>query len=162
MAITDDHPNGQRKAGMWGKLERAWRDFVPAIAIMIAAWAVFLAHQKVDHAELRADHATILAERNLQGRKAAVAVTCSAISAVIDAGRATIGASINVSPKLERNLRRLGYPSKHQRQKNAKVAARRYATSISRAVARETGTKGLVHKDGTLNCNRLKKASHAG
>lgn len=90
------------------------------------------------------------------GRKFSVKVTCTTVSAVIDAGRSTItGQNSQVDGAFARNLERLGYPPKPVREAQAKIAARQYAEFISRRVERATGAEGVVRADGTLNCEKL-------
>lgn len=95
-----------------------------------------------------------------EGRRVAVQTTCAAISAVIDAGRATILAAGQEQPQpFERNLLKLGYPSLERRRTASELAAATYARSIAGRVAAITGSKGLVRPDGSLDCARLRKAA---
>lgn len=97
------------------------------------------------------------------GRRAAGAVTCSAISAVIDAGRATIDSGGRIDPrKFERNLERLGLPPRDVRARKARTAAESYARLIAQRVTTESGVPGLVRRDGTLNCERLGVVARSG
>lgn len=140
-----DVPRRRRRDTFYGRVEWVWQNGVPFIAIVLAAIAV------------RGNTSDI--QRQREGRRVAVDVTCATMSAVIDAGRATITGSSRVSPKFERNLQRLGYPPRKQRQAAAKAAAAAYAESIARTVEREAGVEGLVQRDGTLNCARLRAAT---
>ena len=98
------------------------------------------------------------ADQQREGRKIAVATTCAAISAVVDAGRNTLKAGGKAQPQpFERNLLKLGYPSLEQRRAGTELAAATYARSISSEVARVTGRKDLVNRDGSLNCGRLRQ-----
>lgn len=98
-------------------------------------------------------------EQQRKGRQIADQSTCAAISAVVDAGRATLLAGGKAQPEpFETNLRKLGYPSLARRRKAAELAAATYARSIATEVARITGRDDLVNADGTLDCARLGKA----
>lgn len=99
-------------------------------------------------------------ERQREGRAIAINVMCGGISSVIEAGRATITGSSTLSPEFERNLERLGYPPERQRKAAARAAAKGYAASIAAAVQQESGVRGLVRKDGSLNCERLRQVTH--
>lgn len=100
-------------------------------------------------------------DRQREGRAIAINVMCGGISAVIEAGRATItGSSRSFSPEFERNLERLGYPPRKQRTQAANAAAKAYAAAIAKSVQEESGVKDLVRKDGSLDCARLRKVTH--
>jgi hypothetical protein len=99
-------------------------------------------------------------EAQREGRRIAVQSTCAAISAVVDAGRATLLAGAKAQPQpFERNLLKLGFPSLERRRKASELAAATYARSIATEVARITDRKDLVNRDGTLNCALLNKAA---
>jgi hypothetical protein len=95
--------------------------------------------------------------RLIQGQANAALARCAATSAVIAAGRETIVSSTvgPGDPRTEAALERLGFPSRADRRRQAKAAARDYADSIARNVKKETGEKLLVKRDGTLDCSRL-------
>lgn len=98
-------------------------------------------------------------EHQREGRQLADQSTCAAISAVVDAGRATLLGGGKAQPQpFESNLRKLGYPTLQRRRKAAELAAATYARSIATEVARITGRNDLVNADGTLDCARLGKA----
>jgi hypothetical protein len=124
-----------------------------------------------------------IAEFQQEGRKVAIEVLCGFGSAVSEAGRKTIAGSIAlpgrtrrdadrvvldkrgrvigvVSGRFARFLESHGYPVAPQRVSGSKRAADEYARAVSNAVARQTGAKGLVKPDGTLDCARLQKVSH--
>ena len=95
-----------------------------------------------------------------EGRAVAVQTTCTVISAVVDAGRATLLAGGAPQPQpFERNLLRLGFPSLVKRQKAAQIAAATYSRSIANRVAAITGRRDLVKPDGSLDCDRLREAA---
>lgn len=97
-----------------------------------------------------------------EGRRVAVAAICGATSAVIEAGRATItGGAAGVNGEFERNLRKLGYPPRKVRRKQAMAAAEGYARTIAEGVRTAAGVKahGLVRADGTLDCHRLQRVA---
>jgi hypothetical protein len=111
------------------------------------------------------------------GRQLGIRTTCAVQSAVIQAAISTIHASTTVgSPRFEANLRRLGYPPLAVRRRSADRAARAYAVVIAAAVRDEIARgntsparrgqtspmpKGLVRRDGTLNCTVLVRAAGA-
>ena len=95
-----------------------------------------------------------------EGRSIAVQTTCIAISAVVDAGRATLLAGGRPQPQpFERNLLKLGFPPLAKREKAAQIAAATYSRSIASRVAAITGRVDLVKPDGSLDCNRLREAA---
>lgn len=102
-----------------------------------------------------------LTVQQAQGRVIAVDALCASSSAVIDAGRQTItGAQGALPTKLERALERLGYPPRRVRRAQALAAARAYGASIAQRVERATHVKGIARPDGSLDCKRLRTASH--
>jgi hypothetical protein len=54
-----------------------------------------------------------------------------------------------------RNLERLGYPPAEVRKRNARRAADEYARAIARGVERQSGVRGVVRPDGSIDCRRL-------
>lgn len=75
-----------------------------------------------------------------EGRQVAIQTTCTAISAVVNAGRRAL---------IERG-RALGQtPGEYE------LAAATYARSIATQVAQITRRSDLVNQDGTLDCTRL-------
>lgn len=101
-------------------------------------------------------------ERQKEGRRVAVQAICGATSAVIEAGRATItGGATGVGGEFERNLRALGYPPRKVRQRQAMQAAEAYARTIAEGVRQAAGVnaRGLVRRDGTLDCQRLQQVA---
>jgi hypothetical protein len=142
-----------------GKLTAIWgrygQNLTAALAVALAAWAVIGLNKEQ--------------KEQREGRAIAIAVTCSATSAVIDAGRATITGQISasaVTPRLARSLERLGYPPKEVREREARKAAAAYGRFIARrveAAARTAGLDGesnaLVTESGQLDCRKVGKAS---
>jgi hypothetical protein len=113
-------------------LRELWRDLIPAVAIGLAFWAMTLSQGQLS--TIRANQAEAQA-----GRRVAIAVTCAALSAVIDQGRATISASHT---------------------QRARRAADAYRDGIAQRVQRQTGVHGLVRRDGSLDCDRLQALSN--
>lgn len=106
-----------------------------------------------------------LHHRQAEGRRTSIAVICGAMNGVIQAGRSVILAPtdprVPVSP-LERSLERLGYPPRPVRRTQALQAASRYAAVIAQAVreSADGSGRGVVRRDGTLNCGRLQVVAH--
>lgn len=95
-----------------------------------------------------------------EGRTVSVQTTCAAISAVIDAGRATIQQSgMSLPTRYERELRKLGAPSASERRVSLELAAATYARMIATRVQRSTGRTDLVRRDGTLDCRKLQRVA---
>lgn len=131
----------------WRSYRDVTRDLVTIIALAFALAGVVRSQQAVT--------------RQDEGRRIGSAVTCAAVSAVIDAGRATIKAGAIVRPReFAEALQELGLPSPDTRRALAAAAAQQYATAISRAVVEQSGVQGLVRDDGTLDCARLRAAAH--
>jgi hypothetical protein len=150
---------GHEPTGRWHHI---FRDFVPLIAVLGLIYAVVGIESKVDRAEVKATTAEQVAASQRAGRRTAVSITCGATSAIIEAGRATIlGGGRSITPELERNLRRLGYPSRAQREREARRAAEAYSLGIASAIEKESGVQGIVREDGTLDCDRLLVAARA-
>lgn len=101
------------------------------------------------------------AERQQEGRAVAVDVVCGGLSAVIESGRAAFTAGGQLPPRLTDFLERHGYPPAAVREAAARKAAVDYAEGIAKAVERESGLSGLVRRDGSLNCQALRKAAAA-
>lgn len=94
------------------------------------------------------------------GRRIGTNVTCSATSAIIDAGRDTLRNAATITPtKFERNLVALGLPRKKARTEAANQAAKKYGESIASAVAVQTGRNDIVRPDGSLDCAALQRAT---
>jgi hypothetical protein len=97
-------------------------------------------------------------DRQEDGRRQTTNVFCAGLSAVAEAGRATIdGSAAGLSPKFTRNLERLGYPPRREREAAARAAAAAYTRAIGQAVERESGVTGLVRANGSLDCARLRR-----
>lgn len=97
-----------------------------------------------------------------EGRRVGTNVTCSATSAIIDAGRDTLKNSATIRPtKFEENLVKLGLPRVKARKAAADEAAKRYGQSIATAVAQQTGRDDIVRADGSLDCKALQRAVKA-
>jgi hypothetical protein len=93
-----------------------------------------------------------------EGRRTGTGVSCAISNAIVKAGRGVILSSATVRPrKLEVNLMKLGLPRREARAIAARHAADAYAESIAVDVARVAGpsAKGVVRKDGTLDCQAL-------
>lgn len=141
---------GRRRGDKWGPIlrENWYRDIWLLGVSAFVVIAVLNSQDAVDQQK--------------EGRKVAVAAICGATSAVIEAGRATItGGAAGISGEFERNLRELGYPPRKIRQEQAEQAAQMYARTIAEGVRASAGkqSRGLVRKDGTLNCQRLQQVA---
>jgi hypothetical protein len=142
-----------------GKLYAWWgrygRDLTTVIAVGLAAWAVI----------------GVVSEQRKQkeSRRIAIAVTCAATSATIDAGRATITGQIGapLPSRFARALERLGYPPQEVRDEQAREVARAYGDLIARRVQAAAQTAGVEHElaedlvteSGRLDCRRIGRAS---
>jgi hypothetical protein len=113
-------------------LREIWRDLVPAVAIGLAFWALTISQGQVSAIKVNQKEAQA-------GRAIAISVTCAALSAVIDQGRATISASDT---------------------RKARRAADTYRDGIAQRVQRQTGVGNLIREDGTLDCDRLQALSN--
>lgn len=104
-------------------------------------------------------------ERQREGRATANAIVCGAVSAVIDAGQATITGSSagGGSEEFLRNLEKLGYPPENVRKAQAEKAARAYARSIAERVEKQAGAEGegIVRPDGSIDCKKLARVTAA-
>lgn len=97
-------------------------------------------------------------DQQSEGRRLSLTATCSTLSGVIEAGRATILGGVIIRPReFERNLERMGLPPQRVRRHSATTAAAAYAEAIARRVEQATGKKGLIRKDGTLDCSLLRR-----
>jgi hypothetical protein len=153
--VTTRADDGNKAYAWWG---RYGRDLTTVIAVGLSAWAVI----GLDREQ----------EEQREGRRIAVAVTCAASSAIIDAGRATLTGQIGapLPQEFARQLEKLGYPPQKVRDQQAREAARAYGSFISRRVQRAARgaeverqiADDLVTEAGRLNCERLKVASAAG
>lgn len=84
------------------------------------------------------------------GRRAAVGATCAINAAIIDAARETI-------------LARDSKPGQSEGERILREGvADTYSTRIALEVERETGQRGLVKPDGSLDCRRLRKIGRVG
>jgi hypothetical protein len=149
-----------------GKLYAWWgrygRDLTTVIAVGLAAWAVIGVV-----GEAREVKKTQAEQK--KGRAIAIAVTCAATSATIDAGRATITGQIGapLPSRFARALERLGYPPQEVRDEQAREVARAYGDLIARRVQAAAQTAGverelaedLVTESGRLDCRRIGRAS---
>jgi hypothetical protein len=138
-----------------------WRDLVPLLALVIAAYAVLGVERKVDQAAVDATVAKRVAVSQSEGRRIAIGITCGAVSSVIEAGRATILAGVQLPPRLERRLVSYGYPPRAKRIAAARQSAQQYSAGIANAVEKESGVQGIVRENGTLDCVKVKQASRA-
>lgn len=140
-------PNGRRK-----------EDAIAARALLLAAVAILVSVIALVAAlviSLGVLGTNDKVEQQRAGRNIALAVNCGALSAVIDAGRATITGGGILPPELEQFLERHGYPPKDVRDAQAKAAANAYGNRIADAVQRTSGLEGIVRADGGLNCKAL-------
>lgn len=144
-----EHPRRRATDRAPGWLVGLWRNFVPLIALGLAAYAVAGIQTDVD------------VQR--QGRGVAIDILCGFGNGVEAAGKATITTPVQ-PPEFRRNLEKLGLPPEAERQANAKVAGEAYARLISQNVADQAGAAAVdvVNKDGSLNCDALSKAARAG
>ena len=95
-------------------------------------------------------------------RQRSLRVICAANSAVIDAGRATLTATVGKpNTPFERALEKLGYPPRPARDKAARAAAIAYGRTIARSIQEESGIVGIAKSDGTLDCPQLIRATTA-
>ena len=96
------------------------------------------------------------------GRRAALRVSCATTSAVIEAGRRTLTAQVGTRvTEFERKLIELGYPPRRVRDRQARAAARAYGEFIATRIEEATGVRGLVRKDGGLDCTRFAAVANA-
>lgn len=97
-------------------------------------------------------------DRQQEGRKVALTVSCAVLSSVSEAGRQVIvrGSEQPDSPFM-RFLEQHGYPRLAAREKAGQMAAEAYVAGISARIERSVGHRGdgLVNRDGTVNCVRL-------
>ena len=63
--------------------------------------------------------------------------------------------------RFKRNLIRLGYPRDEERKVAQKKAADAYSLSIAKAIEKESGVQGIVGENGSLDCERLRRAARA-
>lgn len=87
-----------------------------------------------------------LANEQVEGRRLAINALCGAISGVADAGRDVIqGGGRTEAQKAQ-----------------AGILAATYVRKIGESVAAVAGARGLVAKDGTLDCTKLRNRAGAG
>lgn len=157
--------------------ENAYRDAVNLFAVLLAGLAVVVSNDGRSTAQTaakNADKSAVVAataardaaravSKQAEGRRIAVQIICGATSGVIEAGRATITGQTSAafSPVFERNLERLGFPPKAQRESVARRQAVLYAKFIAKRVrdVADGRGRGIVRKDGSLNCDRLQRAA---
>lgn len=105
-------------------------------------------------------------DQQAKGRHFAVGVTCSAISAISQAGQQVLSPPVPKGPKsrFERALERLGYPPPNRRRIQSELLARLYVEHISEAIQRQVGGRGahLVRPNGTLDCRQLQRLANTG
>lgn len=132
---------GERRRRRWRDV---FRDFFVAASIAAALVAIL----DVEQTQRDVD----------EGRRLAQRVTCATLGAVIEQGRSTIEGGAYITPReFERALVGLGLPPLEARIERANVAAQGYAEGIAFVVERESGVRGIVRRDGTLDCDRLRK-----
>ena len=137
---------------MYRRLTRQITAALTVLAIILTGLGVeavrLTRHQNQTVAEVQADH------------RLSLQVTCAALSAISQAGRAVIAHGTQaVSPAQERALRHLGFPPAAVRARQGQRAADAYVTAISAAVDARVGRKGdgLVAPNGTIRCRRLER-----
>jgi methionine synthase II (cobalamin-independent) len=151
---------GDKPASRWHHI---WRDFVPLIALLIAAYAVFSVEDKVDRADVRAETAKVeattakrLAEQQSEGRKVALGVTCGALRGVEDAGRLVLTQRLPGTSAL--------YPPSTSRERKARrQVAQAYNRVITDRIVQEAGVAGaeVIEPNGSVNCDRLREVAKA-
>lgn len=130
-------------------------DVVRDFWLILATGLMVLALVHSQQAVTRSQNAL---QAQVEGRRIGQLITCASISAVIDAGRATITGSNQIGPpRFERSLEALGLPRREVREQQAQTGARLYAQSIARKVETASGVRGIVKKDGSLNCALLRR-----
>jgi hypothetical protein len=140
-----------------------WRDFVPLVALVIAALAVLGVERKVDAqavdarvAKSEARVAKRLAESQVEGRRIALGVTCGALRGVEDAGRLVLTQRLPGTRGL--------YPqsSPRERVRMAQIA-RAYNQVITDRIVEEAGVAGerVIEPNGSVNCARLRDLARA-
>lgn len=138
---------------------------IGVVSAVIGVLALVRIADQIDRLDHLSDRTRVLTEENdrrineiQESRRQGLAFTCATLSAVIDSGRLTILAGPrSISPELEAGLRPLGFPPLAERIAAAEVGAKIYAQRISEAVEKATNQRGLVRKDGSLNCMRLQR-----
>lgn len=140
-----------------GEVARALRKMVLAMCVVGALNVAAIALQTV----VLKQQATQARDQR-EGRALGTRTTCAVQSAVVDAAFQTIRAGAVLKPdRFRRNLERLGLPNTQTRRQAADLAAKAYASIITKAVEDATGRKGLVQPDGSLDCKRLSVATKA-
>lgn len=130
-------------------------DVVRDFWLIVATGLMLVALVQSHNADTRSQNAL---QAQTEGRRIGQLITCASISAVIDAGRATITGSNSIGPpRLERSLEALGLPPPSVRARQAQIGARLYAQSIAQKVETASGVRGIVRRDGSLNCALLRK-----
>lgn len=151
---------GSEPVGRWHHL---WRDFVPLVALIIAAFAVIGLEDKVDQqavdsrvAKAEARTAKQLAETQQDGRRVALGVTCGALRGVEDAGRLVL---TNKLPGTERFVP----PSSSRERRIRRIFARAYNKVITDRIVQEAGVAGekVIEPNGSVNCTRLREIGKA-
>jgi hypothetical protein len=146
---------GERKEARWRRFYwNLWLFGLPAWVRDL--WTVGLTIMLV--VVLHGQQSAIDTQR--QGRKVAVEVTCGALTGVIDAGRATLVAPVQ-PPRLRHELERLGLPKGRAGRRLRAQAATAYSRFVALRVEQASGVRGLVTKDGRLDCRKLTAVSRA-
>jgi hypothetical protein len=96
-------------------------------------------------------------ERQRQGRSIAIDVNCAAINGVEDAGRAILLQEL----PLPANIKRLLPPATKQDKAIREAFATAYNRVITERIANiaKADVKNVVNPDGSIDCNKLKKAA---
>jgi hypothetical protein len=132
-----------------------WRDFVPLIALLIAAYAVLSVENKVDQATVNATVAKKVADSQRQGRRVATGIICGALAGVQDAGRLVL------TDRLP-GTRRFRQPSTAKQQRIRRVYARAYNEVITARIVAEAGVatgERVTAPNGTVNCDAIRVAA---
>jgi hypothetical protein len=149
---------GNKPASRWHHL---WRDFVPLIALMIAAYSVIGLEDKVDDADVKAATARVeaatakkLAATQTAGRKVSIGIICGALRGVEDAGRLVLTQRL---PGTKRYIP----PTTEREQRIREVFARAYNRVITDRIVLEAGARGVevIEPNGSVNCDKLRRAA---
>ncbi len=149
----EDLPEAERTAALQRFAQRMIRSFIALTVVIVVA----LAAQALTISRLSS-----VSNDQREGRRVAIRASCVVASSIIDAGRLTIQTSSTISPRrFERELEKIGLPSRAEREKAATIASVGYAQAISSAVQAAGLDKTLVNQGGTLDCRKLEQAANA-
>ena len=138
---STDRPTRGWRLFLW-HAERVWQDVVPLIALVLAAIAVF-----GNQSDL---------ERQKEGRGIAINVLCSVSNGTVDAGRLILTDKLPGTEPYRQ-------PRSAAQRKAADAYAKSYGRVISEAVVAQAGVRAddVIRKDGTVDCDALKRAALA-